>query len=235
MFSFAIGGGLARLARNSRVHFHSNRRRCLFGAKSIRQPMKRALIAAIGLASLLPVRMNAQALYAGVRAGAAIPGGSFSDDAARTGNDALLHAATWGPGYGFDAGIGSPLLGFYASYDDIWFNCSSSRCASSGKYRLKGMSAGARVSLPLVPVVKPWAKAGITYNEMTATLNGSSLSTGRRPGYEVGAGVDVPVMLGFFSLAPQVRRIRQKLSLGGSKRPADYYTFDIGLRVRTPL
>lgn len=196
--------------------------------------MKRAVILLVaGIVSAGSA--NAQALYAGVRVGAGIPLGGFGDDSPRTGNDALLHGATAGPGYGFDAGIGSPLFGIYAGYDRINFGCSSSACAASGKYRLTGVSAGVRASVPLLPLVKPWAKAGITYNEMKTTVNGAEISTGRHPGYEVGAGVDIPVMMGFFSLTPQVRRVRQKLPIAGSKKSADYYTFDIGLRLRTPI
>lgn len=180
-------------------------------------------------------RLEAQALYAGVRVGAASPTGSFADDSPRTGSDALLHGATPGLGFGFDAGIGSPLIGLYGGYDRIHFDCTSASCATSGKYELTGVSAGFRVSVPLLPLVKPWAKAGVTYNELKTSVNGTAMSTGRRPGYEVGAGVDIPVLLGFFSLTPQIRRVRQKLSLGGSRKSADYNTFDIGLRVRTPI
>ena len=196
--------------------------------------MKRVLML-LAVAGLAAGSAEGQALYAGVRAGAGIPLGSFGDDSPRTGNDALLHGATAGAGYGFDAGIGSPLFGFYAGYDRINFSCSSSSCATSGKYRLTGVSAGVRAGISLLPLLKPWAKAGITYNEMTTTVNGSDISTGKHPGYEVGAGVDIPILMGFFSLTPQVRRIRQKLSISGSKKSADYYTFDIGLRVRTPI
>ena len=50
-------------------------------------------------------------------------------------------------------------------------------------------------------------------------------------------------MLSVFSLTPQVRYIGQKLdyrlpgidSPGKQSNEANYYTFDIGLRLRTPL
>ena len=198
--------------------------------------MKRAAIIVAALAGTFTAHeSHAQALYAGVRAGAASPTGAFSTSASGT-EDPSLRGATAGAGYGLDAGVGSPLVGFYASYDRINFGCASGgACATSGKYKLSGVAGGVRVGIPLIPMIKPWAKAGITYNEITRTLNGTTSSTGKSPGYEVGAGVDIPVLLNFFSLTPQVRRIRQKLSLGGSKRSADYYTFDIGFRVRTPI
>lgn len=190
---------------------------------------------------------GAQLFYAGIRGGAGIPTGPFAEKTTATGNDALLRNATPGFGYGLDAGIGSPLLGLYAGYDRIRFGCASGTCATSGKYELTGISAGVRASVPLLPLIKPWAKAGITYNEMKGSFpgasSGMSVSTGKGLGYEVGAGVDIPMFLGLFSLTPQVRRVRQNLeprlspSTGTSagKRPADYYTFDIGLRVRSPL
>ena len=198
--------------------------------------MKRAMILSAAIVGIFAARSaSAQALYAGVRFGAGSPTGSFSTSAGGT-EDPTLRGARAGAGYGLDAGIGSPLVGFYASYDRINFGCASGgACGTSGKYKLSGVAGGVRIGVPLIPMIKPWAKAGITYNEITRTLNGATSSTGKSPGYEVGAGVDIPVLFGFFSLTPQVRRVRQKLSLGGSKRSADYYTFDIGFRVRTPI
>lgn len=179
---------------------------------------------------------NAQALYAGVRVGAAIPTGDFSSNATATGNAAYLHGANPGLGYGLDAGIGSPLFGLYGSYDYIEFGCKSDACATSGKYEVKGYAAGVRASVPLLPLLRPWAKAGITYNELSGSAGGTPVATGKGVGYEIGAGADIPILMGFFSLTPQVRRIRQRLSPNdGSKRDANYYTFDIGFRVRTPL
>jgi hypothetical protein len=93
-----------------------------------------------------------------------------------------------------------------------------------------------RASIPLLPLLRPWAKAGITYNEMKGDVSGTAVSTGKGLGYEVGAGADIPILMGFFSLTPQVRRVRQRLSPNDAgKRDASYYTFDLGFRVRTPL
>lgn len=193
-----------------------------------------ALAAVFVLAPAAP--LEAQALYFGVRAGVGIPTGDFSGKATAVGSDALLRGASPGLGYGLDAGIGSPLVGLYAGYDRIQFGCQSGECATSGKYELTGYSAGIRMSVPLLPLLRPWAKAGITYNEMKGSVNGAAVTTGKGPGYELGAGVDIPVVMGFFSLSPQVRRIRQRLEPNDSgKRDADYYTFDLGLRIRTPL
>lgn len=205
----------------------------------------RIFIAALGcIAALAPTTSaSAQALYAGVRASAGIPTGGFSEKPTSTGNDALLHGAKGGLGYGFDAGLGSTLIGFYASYDKIQFGCQAESCAASGKYELTGMSAGARVGVPLLPLLKPWAKAGITYMQMKGTASGAAVTTEKRPGYEIAGGVDIPILMGFFSLSPQVKLVRQKLepviasssATTGGKRSADFYVFSLGLNVRSPF
>lgn len=182
---------------------------------------------------------DAQALYAGIRGGVGIPTGDFSQSTTSVGTAAFLHGASPGLGYGLDAGFGSGLVGFYGSYDRIQFDCKSESCAKSGKYHLTGYGAGVRVGVPLLPLLKPWGKAGITYNELvgsTTSLPLTRITTGKSFGYEVGGGVDIPILMGFFSLTPQVRYVRQKLDPNSSgKRPADYYTFDIGLRARSPI
>ena len=205
----------------------------------------RIFIATLGCAAALAVTSSAsgQALYAGVRGSAGIPTGGFSEETTSTGNDALLHGASAGLGYGFDAGLGSTLIGFYASYDKIQFNCQSGSCTTSGKYELTGVSAGARVGIPLLPLLKPWAKAGITYLQMKGSVSGTAVTTGKRPGYEIGGGVDIPILMGFFSLSPQIKLVRQKLepviasssATTGGKRSADFYVFSLGLNVRSPF
>jgi opacity protein-like surface antigen len=189
---------------------------------------------------LLARVVSAQGLYAGVRAGVGIPTGEFSESRTTKDTNAFLRGASPGLGYGLDAGFGAGPIGFYASYDKIQFDCRSESCASAGKYDLTGYAAGVRASVPLLALLKPWAKAGITYNEMNGTVGSGttavSVKTGKSPGYEMGAGVDIPVLAGFFSLTPQVRYVRQRLNPNDAgKRDVNYYTFDIGFRVRTPL
>ena len=201
----------------------------------------------VGLSSFSPIQARAQLFYLGVRGGAGIPTGGFGE--AATSTDGALRGARPGLGYGLDAGVSlGPLLGLYAATDRIDFDCLSESCASSGKYKLKGVSGGVRLGIPvpLLPLPKPWVKAGITYNQMTGTLQGAAagmkITTSKRPGYELGAGVDLPVMT-FFSITPQVRYVRQKLkyqppsisSSTGGTRDANYYTFDIGFRFRSPI
>ena len=201
------------------------------------------IAALVCLTAALSRSADAQALYAGIRGSAGIPTGEFSQEATGTGNAALLRGASAGLGYGFDAGLGATLVGFYASYDRIQFDCRSGSCSSSGKYEAAGISAGARVSIPLLPLLKPWAKAGITYMQMKGSVSGVPVTTEKRPGYEVGAGVDIPILMGFFSLSPQIKLVHQKLepviatssATTGGKRPADFYVFSLGLNVRSPI
>jgi opacity protein-like surface antigen len=202
-----------------------------------------AVAAALTALFVTSTESRAQAIYAGVRGGAGIPTGTFAEETTATGNAALLHGAAPGLGYGFEAGLGSTLLGLYASYDHIDFDCQSASCNSSGKYNLTGMSGGVRVSVPLLPLIKPFAKAGITYMQMKGTAAGSEVTTKKRPGYEIGAGLEIPVFMGFFSLSPQIRRVSQKLepviatssATTGGKRAADFYVFSIGLNIRSPF
>jgi opacity protein-like surface antigen len=185
--------------------------------------------------------LHAQLLYGGVRVGAGVPSGTFAEAANPAATDGAIRGASTGVGYGLDAGVGLGVLGFYAGYDRIDFGCATSVCGSSGKYRLTGVSAGVRLGVPLIPIVKPWVKAGVTFNEINGTdtgTNATKIATDRNPGYELGAGIDIPVLV-LFSLTPEVRYVGQKLDLKGlsvgSKTNVSYYTFDLGLRARTPF
>ncbi|MEO5590704.1 MAG: outer membrane beta-barrel protein [Gemmatimonadaceae bacterium] len=188
---------------------------------------------------------DAQLFYVGVRAGAAVPTGDFAGTSSATGDNALLTGATPGLAYGLDGGVGLGLIGFYGAYEKIQFGCKSGACPRTGEAELTGVSAGVRVRAILLPLFKPWVKAGVTYNEMKVTFPNSpgrvAYTTNKTPGLEAAAGIDIPVLGGFFNLTPQVRYVRQKMeprtssTISLSKRSADYYTFDIGLRLRSPI
>ena len=201
-----------------------------------------AIVAGFSAACISAVTpLHAQLLYVGVRAGAGVPNGTFGETAQTGAPDAALRGAKTGVGYGLDAGVGLGPIGFYAGLDRIDFGCESSACGANGKYRLTGVSAGVRLGVPLIPIVKPWVKAGVTFNEINSTATGTGvtrIATDRTPGYEVGAGIDIPVLV-LFSLTPQVRYVGQKLDYkglsAGSKTNVSYYTFDLGLRARTPF
>lgn len=198
-----------------------------------------AIIGGILVASAGP--LQAQVAYIGVRGGAGVPSGTFAGPYLANATDGVIRGAKPGVGYGVDAGVGLGPLGFYAGYDHIDFECETAACSSNGKYKLEGVSAGVRLGVPLVPIVKPWVKAGVTFNEINGTntgTNATKITTDRTPGYEVGAGLDIPILM-LFSITPQVRYVGQKLDLKGiytgTKTNVSYYTFDIGLRARTPF
>lgn len=198
-----------------------------------------AIVAGILAASTAP--LHAQIVYGGVRGGMGVPSGTFSESFQPGATDGVIRGAKPGTGYGLDAGVSLGLLGFYAGYDHIDFDCETAACSSNGKYKLEGVSAGLRLGIPLFPIVKPWVKAGVTFNEINGTntgTNATKITTDRTPGYEVGAGLDIPILT-LFSITPQVRYVGQKLDLKGiyegEKTNVSYYTFDLGLRVHTPF
>lgn len=188
---------------------------------------------------VLSAPLHAQLLYFGVRGGAGVPAGTFAEAYQPSATDGVLRGAKPGVGYGLDAGVGLGPLGVYAGYDRIDFDCDA--CASNAKYELSGVSAGVRFGIPLFPIIKPWVKAGVTFNEINSTATGAGvtkIATDRTPGYEVGAGIDIPV-LGLFAITPQARYVGQKLDLkgaySGTKTNVSYYTFDVGFKLKTPF
>jgi opacity protein-like surface antigen len=205
--------------------------------------MKLFSMIAVAGSLALAAPLQAQLFYVGVRAGAAVPRGAFEDEQFAS-QEQFLAGAKQSFGYGADAGINLGPLGFYAGYDKIDFECAPGSCGSEdSKYKLEGVSAGLRLSVPLFPVVKPWVKGGITLAELQSdfgpTSSRANFKTERTPGYEAAVGIDIP-FAGIFSLTPQVRYVRQKfdLEIGPDNKlsnDADYYTFDIGLRLRSPI
>ena len=206
--------------------------------------MKCLIVAVVTVLSAAPA--GAQLFYVGLRGGAALPTGVFAETDAST-SDKLLEGAKTGFGYGLDAGINLGPLGFYAGFDQMRFDCAETTCpADDGIYKLKGASAGVRLSVPLFPIIKPWIKGGVTFNELEADFGSASsfteFKTERSPGYELAAGFDIPFG-GIFSITPQARYVGQKLkyripgvtSGDESSDAVNYYTFDLGLRLRSPL
>jgi len=201
-----------------------------------------ALVLMCGIA-LAAAPAGAQGFYLGLRGGAGVPTGDFSDES--TSSTAVAAAAKTGFGYGLDAGLNLGPLGVYAGFDHINFDCEASACSSEGNYKLQGVSAGVRLSLPVRSMIRPWIKGGVTFNELkgefgTAT---SGLTTERNPGYEVAAGLDIPI-LRIFSLYPQASYVGQNFKYKvpgvtnnstGPEANANYMTFDLGLSFHNPL
>ncbi len=210
---------------------------------SIEKSAMRAL-SVIAMLAVAASTVNAQGFYLGLRGGAGVPTGDFSN----TGGSATsLGSAKTGFGYGLDAGLNLGPLGVYAGFDHINFDCESQTCTSDGKYNLQGVAAGVRFILPIKSLIRPWVKGGVTFNELQGSYGSSSttngLKTERNPGYEVAAGLDIPIF-GLFSIYPQARYVGQnfKYKVPGVQNNATepeskaaYMTFDLGLSVHNPF
>ena len=205
--------------------------------------MKRITIAAIAALALMSVPARGQGIYVGLRGGAGVPTGDFSNTEGTSAT--AIDAAKSGFGYGLDAGLSLGLVGVYAGFDHIKFDCESATCNSEGHYNLQGVAAGVRLTLPGSAIVRPWIKGGVTFNELKGGYGSSSqeLTTDRNPGYEVAAGLDIPV-LRVFRIYPQARYVGQnfKYKIPGvtntASQPeakANYMTFDLGLSFTNPL
>lgn len=196
--------------------------------------------------------ISAQTISLSVRGGGAVPTGAFSDKLNFNIPDcpacdyyvpATMAGAKSGFGYGLDAGLQMGIAGVYASFDHIDFDCTSFACDSDGKYKLTGATAGVKLAMPTTSVLRPFVKGGITFDKLEGAYVGQKVTTDRKPGYEVGAGLDIGI-LGLVSLTPQVRYIGQNFKYNvpsvvvtGSEfsQKANYYSFDIGLSVHNPI
>jgi hypothetical protein len=200
------------------------------------------------------IHLSAQSISLGLRGSGAFPTGGFSDavpvytpvncPACNTvGPSSAMAAAKNGFGYGLDAGLQLGIAGVYASFDHITFDCASYACNSDGNYKLMGATAGVKLSMPGSSILRPFVKGGVTFNQLEGAYNGSELKTDRKPGYEVGVGLDIGI-LGLLSFSPQARYVGQNfkynvpgISTAGAEptQGANYYTFDLGLSVHNPL
>jgi hypothetical protein len=200
--------------------------------------LKVAALAALAMTT----RLEAQGIYVGLRGGAGIPTGTFSDNSGTVGQT-TLDAAKTGFGYGLDAGISLGLIGIYAGFDHINFDCESSNCNTDNKYKLQGVAAGVRLNLPGTSMIRPWVKGGVTFNELEGAVGSTEFTTERNPGYEIAGGLDIPI-LGILSIYPQARYVGQnfKPKIPGVTTPttateqgANFFAFDLGFSVHTPF
>jgi hypothetical protein len=202
--------------------------------------------AALSLALVAPA-ISAQSLSFGLRGSGNVPTGDFADNTTSSSNNtALIAGAKAGFGYGADVGLGLGLIGIYAGFDHVQFDCETTTCTNNGKYTLQGVTVGAKVSLPGMDVFRPFFKAGVTFNDLKGNYgsgtSATSFETDQTPGYEVGVGGDFG-LLGLVSISPQVRYIGQNLkakipgvtTTGGNSTGVNYYSFDLGLSVHTPF
>ncbi|HVF38516.1 MAG TPA: hypothetical protein VM939_01365 [Gemmatimonadaceae bacterium] len=198
-------------------------------------------IACFTLLAAEPV--DAQLFHVSLRGGAGVPIGPFAERVSSSSEEALVARAKTGFGYGAEAGLGLGIFGLYAGFDQIEFGCETTACASEGKFELAGASGGVRIALPFYSAVHPWIKGGVTFNKLRGEYRQSgveNLTTDRAPGFELGAGIDIPIF-GIISLAPQVRYVGQDLkykvpgvtSPTTTEKGVEYYTFDLGLSLRS--
>lgn len=177
----------------------------------------KSLLRITGILAALTIALaplHAQGIYFGVRGGAGIPVGSFNENTSTSGSSTgLLDAAKTGFGYGLDAGLQMGVLGVYGGFDHINFDCQSASCNTDGKYRLQGLAVGLKLVPPGLSGIRPWVKGGVTFNELEGGYgNGQTdLKTDRKPGYEIGAGLDIPIF-GLISFTPQARYVGQNFN-----------------------
>lgn len=191
--------------------------------------------------------LHAQSIWIGLRGTGSVPTGSFADS--QTSSDqTLIEGAKTGYGYGLDAGASLGMFGVYGGFDHIKFDCETTTCTSAGKFTLQGVTVGVKLSPVSVSMLRPFVKAGVTFNDLQRGYGdgyGSSsntLTTDKTPGYELGAGADLSLM-GLFSVVPQVRYVGQKLkakvpgvsSPNAEGQSVNYLSFDLGLSVHTPF
>jgi Outer membrane protein beta-barrel domain len=205
----------------------------------------RAVVPAL-LVTFAASPVSAQSISIGLRGSGSIPTGSFSETpSATTPNTALIEGAKSGFGFGLDVGLSLNMIGVYAGFDHVKFDCETTSCRADGKYTLQGVTAGVKLSPPIAGMLHPFVKAGVTFNDLQGGYGGSSsnvMTADRAPGYEVAVGADI-TLVGILSLTPQARYIGQELKakVPGVSAPAatgqgvNYLSLDLGLSVHTPF
>lgn len=208
--------------------------------------MNASRIAGIALSLvLIASTSSAQSISLGLRGTGSIPTGSFAEDQS-TGSAVLIEGAKNGFGYGLDVGLSLGMLGVYGGFDQIRFDCETASCRADGEYTLQGVAVGVKLTPPLLSRFRPFVKGGVTFNDLKGGYGGSSsnrLTTDRTPGYEIGVGGDYS-LLGLISVTPQLRYVGQNLKAQvpgvttpttATEQGVNYFTFDLGLTVRTPF
>jgi hypothetical protein len=168
--------------------------------------MKRLLMTtlAAGLVMCGAHGADAQGLSVSLRGGGGLPVGEFAK-AATSDEGAMIAGAKNGFGYGLDATLSfTRSIGVYAGFDQVAFTCEDAACGRDGEYTMGGFTAGLQLAPLQVAGITPWVRGGVTFNELRGTYgnDGNRVSSDRAPGYEVGAGINVP-LLGVLSSPPR--------------------------------
>lgn len=191
-----------------------------------------------------PLALSAQSFSIGLRGTGGLAVGAFAESASPN-TAAALDGAKSGFGYGLDVGVALGMLGVYAGFDHINFNCETSSCSSEGQYKLQGVAVGVKLRPVTAGRLHPYVKGGVTFNSLEGTYgagSATSLTTDRAPGYELGVGANLSLG-GLLFLTPQLRYVGQNLKakIPGVNAPTtksdaiNYMAFDLGLSVATPF
>jgi hypothetical protein len=162
----------------------------------------------IGLA--VPSDASAQVGFAGEgRVGVTFPAGDLSSEGAEAG-----------------LSVGAELqmnfqrnLTAYVGLHRHGFACDSD-CDVGRNPRSTGLNAGLKLILPSPPDALIWGRGGVVANQLTTDNDSGS----REIGYELGAGIDMPVAPRLY-LVPNLGLVSHS---AGSDFTARYFTFGVG-------
>lgn len=143
-------------------------------------------------------------------------------------------------GLGFSANAGLDLvsgLGVYAGWGRSTFNSESPLGGASarleGTYVDEGFVLGVALSPPGVPIIRtrPWVRIGAT--SRTLEVSDLGVKSDRAVGFEVGAGLDIP-LLGILAVSPGVIYRRHDAQFPELEDPngVSYVDISLGVRVR---
>lgn len=144
-----------------------------------------------------------------VRLGGAFPTGELAEEELGPGAE---------PGPAFAAGAlfhVTPRVALFGSYQRAVFDCAS--CGGTGlldELIDEGAGFGVQGSLPLP--ASPWVRLGGVYHELVFSATGADLASDAALGFQVGAGVTVPLLRGL-RFVPGIfyRSYSADLNLGG--------------------
>lgn len=135
----------------------------------------------------------------------------------------VLPGAAWGAWVSY-----APVerLSVYAGYGRASFGCETGFCGEGGvTFTSRGVDAGLRVSLPVLPAAGPWVSAGIVHRTLEADAGAGDDGAGW--GFSAGGGLELPLGRRL-SVTPGVRYVRH----GAGDDDAAMVVGDVGLRIR---
>jgi hypothetical protein len=208
----------------------------------------------IGCAALLALAVmtadaGGQGISLTLRGGAGLPLGQFAESPSGPGEADILQGARTGFGYGLDVALLlNRMVGLYAGLDRMAFECEEQACGRDNRYTFSGLTGGVMLTPFQARGLVPWIRGGVTFHELSGSYQAQGgigdLTSDRAPGYEVGAGVAIPI-LGILAVTPQVRYLGQspRARIEGIQYPggdevdtnAGYLTFDLGFGFHTPM